>query len=367
MTNTNDAILIAGGYGVVGQQITACLRQRYPNLPLIIAGRNPAKGEALAASLGLASTAEINVEQRGPLHGVKPRAVLTVVNDPSDYLLQEALSLGLPLLDITRWTEKFKNAAAQISAQPCLAPVMLSSGWMAGLSSLLAVALSRRMRSVDSVDISVLFSLKDKAGPNSTEYMDRLATPFTVQVDGQPTQVMPFSDPRKVTFPDGSAHSVYRFDTPDQFTLPGNTGARSVAARIAFDDPFSTAMLRFLTRSGIWKWISGERFTSLRRSLLYNPGGGASHQVVVEVSGLAADGSPQHLRASLFDPLGQTHLTAVGTLIQLERLLGLDGAPPPAPGLCYPDSAPQIEPAFQTLRDFGVQINLTEHQPPTHA
>lgn len=34
------AVLIVGGYGIVGRQITSLLRQRHPKLPLIIAGRD---------------------------------------------------------------------------------------------------------------------------------------------------------------------------------------------------------------------------------------------------------------------------------------------------------------------------------------
>jgi uncharacterized protein YbjT (DUF2867 family) len=45
---TQNSILIAGGYGVVGRQVSTLIRQRYPDLPLIIAGRNPEKAQALA-------------------------------------------------------------------------------------------------------------------------------------------------------------------------------------------------------------------------------------------------------------------------------------------------------------------------------
>ena len=149
---------------------------------------------------------------------------------------------------------------------------------------------------------------------------------------------------------------MYRFDTPDQLTLPQATGAKTVAARIAFDDAFSTNLLRFLIRSGIWKLISGDRFTPLRRSLLYNPGNGASHEIHIAVAGHDVSGSPKQTTATIADPQGQTHLTALGALIQVERLLGLDGAIPPAPGIVYPDTNPQIEQALQVLEQFGVKV-----------
>ena len=135
------------------------------------------------------------------------------------------------------------------------------------------------------------------------------------------------------------------------------TGAKTVTARIAFDDAMATNLLALLVRSGIWKLISGKQFTSLRRSFLYNPGQGANHEIVIEVSGLDKNGTPKIAHTTILDPKGQTHLTALGALFQLERLLGLDGAPPSSPGIVYPDTVPQIDAALQVLHYFGVMIS----------
>lgn len=354
--NHNDAILIAGGYGVVGQQIAELIRQRYPQIPLILGGRNPDKAAALVQKLSNAEAVRLDLEQPAPLNGLNPRAIVAVVNDPHDYLLLEAARNGIPYLDITRWTERVKAASTLLSSETLHAPVLLSSAWMAGVAALAAVSLSRQLKTVESINISVLYSLKDKSGPNSTEYMDRLSTPYPVMLNGEQQPVYPYTDPLKVAFPGGYQTKAYRFDTPEQFTLPQITGAKTVTARIAFDDAFSTNLLVFLTRSGLWKLISGEKFTTLRRSLLYNPGKGASHEIVVEISGTTENNTPKHLRAEIVDPQGQTHLTAVGALIQLERLLGLDGLSAPASGILYPETAPNLESAFQTLKSLGVSI-----------
>lgn len=352
----NDAVLIAGGYGVVGQQAAELIRKRHHSLPLVIAGRNPSKAEALARELTNTDIAMLDVEQPNPLNGLKPRAILAVVNDPFDYLLVEAVRGGIPYVDITRWTERLKVAVSRVSAELFHAPVMLSSAWMAGVAAVVAVAVCHQLRALERIEISMLYSLKDKAGPNSAEYMDRMATPFEIMLNGERRQIYPYTDPRKITFPGGYSAKAYRFDTPDQYTLPSTTGAETVAARIAFDDAVATNLLVLLTRSGIWKLISGDRFTALRRSLLYNPGKGASHEIVIEAAGVDEYGNPKTVRATIVDPKGQTHLTALGALVQLERLLGLDGAPPPAPGIVYPDTAPQIDSALRVLRDFGVSI-----------
>lgn len=358
--NPTEAILIAGGYGVVGAQLAELIRQRHPELPLLIAGRNPAKARALVEKLNNAAALQLDLEQPDPLQGLKPRAIIAVVNDPQDYLLLEAARNGIPYLDLTRWTERLKAVRLRLAGEKLSAPVMLSSAWMAGVAALTAVSLARQLKTVEKIEISVLYSLKDKAGPNSAEYMDRLATPYPVWLNGEQKLVKPLSDPLRVRFPGGYSANTYRFDTPDQLTLPEITGAKTVTARIAFDEAFSTGLLVFLTRSGIWKLLSGERFTPLRRAMLYNPGKGASHEIIVDATGLSAANAPQHLRAEIVDPQGQTHLTAVGALIQLERLLGLDGQPAPTPGVLYPETAPNLPTAFQTLESLGLSITVRE-------
>lgn len=351
-----DAVLLAGGYGVVGRQAAELIRQRHPALPLLIAGRNPSKAEALARELTNADVAMLDVGGPGPLNGLKPRAIIAFVNDPFDYLLLDAVRSGIPYLDITRWTERLKAAISRVSAESVRAPVMLSSAWMAGVAAVVAVTVCRQLSAVDRIDISILYSLKDKAGPDSTEYMDRLATPFEVVLNDERKQMYPYTDPRKITFPSGYSAKAYRFDSPDLFTLPTTTGAKTVASRIAFDDPVTTLLLVLLTRSGIWKLISGGRFATLRRSLLYNPGKGASHEIVISAAGADESGNPKTVRAAIVDPKGQTHLTALGALVQLERLLGLDGTPAPSPGIIYPDRSPQSDSALRALRDFGVSV-----------
>jgi len=356
--NIEDSVLIAGGYGVVGQQVAEIIRTNHPELPIVIAGRNPVKGQALANKLGNASVISLDMQQPNPLKNLKPRAVLAAVNDPNDYLLLDAIKSGIPYIDITRWTERMRVAVTIAEKENLKAPVMFSSAWMAGVAAVVTKELTKKLQSIKSIDIGVLYSLKDKAGPNSTEYMDRLVTPFEILVNGENKKVYPYTDPRKITFPSGYAAKAYRFDTPDQFTLPKTAKAATVSARIAFDDAMSTCLLVMLTRSGIWKLFSGERFKSLRHSILFNPGKGANHEIVIEVQGVDISDKATNLRATVLDPKGQTHLTAVGAAIQLDRLLGLDGATSPAPGVVYPDTAPQTEHALRVLRNAGIEIKI---------
>lgn len=354
----SNTVLIAGGYGVVGTQIAEILRERHPSISLMLGGRNPNKAEALAKRLGLAETLEVDVESQAPLKNLKtkPSLILSAVNDPSNYLLEAAIEAGIPYVDITRWTERMRDATVCASLGELQAPVIFSSAWMAGVAAIVTQAASSEFSSIDKVDLSILFAMADKAGPNSIEYMDRMHIPFTIKVDGKAEQRMPFSDPKSIAFPGGYTGPVYRFDVPDQVTLPATIHAKSVNGRIGFDDALTTRGLAFMVKSGIMKLLSLPIFDGLRNAMMYNPGDGAAHEIIIEIEGKNMDGRPHQARVEIVDPQGQTHLTACGAVIQLERVLGLNGHTPPSAGIHYPEKSINVEAALQLLKDNEVSI-----------
>lgn len=116
--------------------------------------------------------------------------------------------------------------------------------------------------------------------------------------------VKPMTEPKPVDFSSGFSTKTYRFDTPDQLTLPVDLNADSVSARISYDDKYTVGFLSFMVRSGMWRIINRPMFKKFRHSLLYNPGEGGPHEVLVTIKGNTEDGSPKTVRASLFDNQG---------------------------------------------------------------
>lgn len=354
------AVLIAGGYGIVGEQMAGLLRERNPNQPIIIAGRDKAKADAVAKRIGKAKGVALDVTRQGSVAALAGEisAVVTAVNDSHNHILVETVRAGIPYVDITRWTALQRKAVLRASLETITAPVVFSSSWMAGVAALVAKKLAEGFSRIHEVNIDILYSLKDKAGPNSIEYVDQLGTPYDVFKDDEIVSVKPMTEPRMVSFPGGIETKTYRFDTPDQMTLPVTLGANSVSARIAYDDKSSAAFLAFLVRVGIWSILNRPAFTKVRRGLLYNPGEGGSQEIVVEMTGTDTKGQPCKTSASIVDQAGQTHLTALGGVIQIERVLGLNGATGAPSGITFPEKHEDIDLALSILKAGGVNVSF---------
>ena len=364
MTDREQArisILLVGGYGVVGRQVAELLASRNPEVRVLIAGRRLPAAQEVAATLPGAGARRVDLDADDPLAAVDDDIdlVLCAANDNRDRLLRACVARGIALVDITRWTARVRDALQVLPALGAVrAPVVFASSWMAAVPATLAAHHARDLAAVDRIDIDILYALADRAGPNSTEYLDRLATPFEAVVDGQAVWRRPFSVSRRVDFGEGRKARTRLFDTPDLMPLPAIVGAGTVSARIAFDDPWATGALAALVRSGIWRAISGPRFTGLRRRLLYNPGAGGAHRVRVAVHGRDAAGGDAARRVAIDDPAGQTHLTAVGAVIQGERVLGLRGHEPAAAGVQYAEGVTDGELAARALVDCGVWVRV---------
>jgi len=210
---------------------------------------------------------------------------------------------------------------------------------------------ARDLGPLDRIDIAIRYAMRDRSGPDSVEYVDRFADSFDTLVDGQQRRAVGLSDPRTARFADGTSGRVYRLDTPEQLTLPATLGARTVATRIGFDSATATGALVALRRAGVLRAVSHPRYARLRRALLHQPGSGDAAQVRIDLEG---DGGARTVL--LADPLGQSHLTAVGAAILVERVLGLDGGPPEPAGARFPEQHPDPAGATAVLRSCGVEV-----------
>ncbi|MFF7727083.1 saccharopine dehydrogenase [Streptomyces sp. NPDC008001] len=338
-------VLLVGGYGTVGGELA---RLAAPSWPLLLTGRTPARGRALTEELG-ASVRRWDLGDPEPF-SARVRAVVSTVNDPDDRVLRAALRGGVPYVDVTRWTARLQRAAALAAVSPPKAPVLLSSGWMGGVSSLVAAALADALGGASAVEIAVRYDLKDRAGADSVAFMDRLGLDYEVTEAGRRRMVMPLSGAGYVTI-GGHRTKVARIDTPEQFTLPLSLGVDTAVTRIGFSANTSTTALLALKKTGFFRWARGDRFTSLRRSVLYAPGEGGTALLRIDVRG--RDGASR--TAVVADPAGQAHLTAVGGLLGLRRVLGEDGSTAPG-GVVFPEMTPAPQDVVAALEKAGAEV-----------
>lgn len=338
--DTSGPVLIVGGYGTVGAALTQHAQGEWP---LLLTGRNPDRGSHLTNDRVTVRAWDLN--QSEPFEA-RVRAVISTVNDPNDRVLRAAVSAGIPYVDVTRWTSRVTRAVTLSTLLQPTAPVLLSSGWMGGVTNTVAAALAREVGGAADVDISIRYDINDQAGADSVDFMDRLGLEFEARKGGKAAVVRPLTDTRWVDIA-GHRTKVARLDTPEQFTLPLTLGAGSVATRIGFSSNTSTTALLAARAVGLFRWGSGEKWASLRRSLLYSPGSGGTAHIRVEVTGPGGTGT-----ATITDPLGQAHLTAAGGLLGLHTVLSDDARP----GVSFPESAPEPAAQLAKLESYGVTI-----------
>lgn len=340
-------VLLVGGYGTVGAELA---RLAAPTWPLLLAGRTVERGRQLAQQTGARLV-------RWDLADPKPfrtavRAVVAVVNDPDDRVLKAAVRGQVPYADVARWTARMQRAATVAALLRPSTPVLLSSAWMGGVVSLSTAALAGELGGADTVEVAIRWDLRDRAGADSVEFMDRFGLDFEVVEDGRRHSMAPLTDTRTVRIGERPT-KVTRFDTPEQFTLPLTLGTTTAATRIGFSSASSTSALLVAGRLGFFRWGRGERFTSARRALLYAPGAGGTAQLRIDVSHRG-----RTLTATITDPEGQAHLTALGGLLALHRILGTDGAPPPS-GVAFPEQTPIPTEVVKQFATYGVTMDIT--------
>ncbi len=324
-------VLIAGGYGVVGGLVARHLRAAGHDVELILAGRNPAAGEALAKELG-ATTAHLDVAN--PSHDLADIGAVDVVvaalQDPYEALLLGALRSGAAHIGVTRTADTMSPVAVAASAFASR-PVLMLGHWQAGVLTLAAQVAAAEFRRVDRIELAALYDYADPIGPmtagDSTGFVGRALT----RSDGLWLSVDAAVNARQVKRRGQSAFDAMPMGVLDVPSLAIATGAPNVRFDLGTGESRGT-----------------------------HAGGPASHELFIDISGQVAGGAVETRRTVVSDPRGQAHLTALGVMIGVERVLGLDGGPPASAGLKFPESFIDAGRAMGRLKAFGVSITSEE-------
>lgn len=328
-------ILLAGGYGVVGAQAARLIRKHHPETELLIGGRRAAEADKLAKEIGKAQGVALDATAPQPLAAIEAiDAVGVFVHETDDRLLRDALTRGIAYMDMTRGWDATARGLATAALFDLRAPALFTSHWMAGGPAIVAHALTQGLDSVARIDIAILYYTGDRMGPDSASAGTGMSQEFVARVGSDWRRVGPLSDERRVRFPSGAVRTVYRMNMNDVVTPALAAGAAEVGVRLGLDKGNALGTMRRLIRLGLWGPLM--KLPGMSAIAATKPGPGAAHEIVIEVEGTAG-GRKAARRATIVDPQGQAHLTAVGALYALERVAGL-GQAALRPGAALPES-----------------------------
>lgn len=324
-------IIIAGGYGLVGSWVARHLKAAGHEIELVLGGRTPNNGAALAAELG-ANVARLDSEAAArDLSAIgSVDLVISAVQDPDDEILRAALRMGAAHIGIVR---KLDNLGPTAIAAADLArrPALVMGHWQAGTMSCAALAAAEGFTDIDSIALAALFDPKDAIGPMTATDSGSFFTKALIRRDGRWDRIEQKENIRKVERGDLPAFHAQPMSVLDVAGLAAITQARNVRFDIGMGDSIGTA-----------------------------EGGAPSHDIYIDIAGTIAGGSYVKRRTILSNSKGQAHLTALGVLIGTERVLALDGRPALPPGLCFAEAVLDPGQALARLRAFGVSIDRTD-------
>jgi hypothetical protein len=336
LSSNHPSILIIGGSGLVGSRIARGLRQRHPDVPLTIGGRDHEKALALARELGNARATVIDLAQPRLGLGAEERfrAIIPLVKDDTLESLRYAQSIQAGHLSISTGVFEMAPEVAQYAHAPSRSAVVIASHWLAGVPTFAALHFADEFRKIDAIDIGAVLDDRDIGGPAAHADYERLTTMATSELlrkDGRWRWVRGAEAQRVFVDSAGMERQGQTYTPFDVVGLAAATNARSVRFDI----------------------VVGE--TPSRRR-----GEPPSTEMIIELRGEARSGAPLRVRHELVHPEGTTALTALSVVLLIERLAGLTGSGPVPPGLYFPEQVVSPGAAFEQMLRSGLQHRRVE-------
>ncbi len=304
-------ILLMGGSGSIGRQAARAIHALYPDIPLLVGGRDLTKAQSAAAEMGRAQGVALDTASADlGLGDQKVSAVVVLYKDPALAGLRFAQSRGIPHLSISSGIFEIAPEIASFMHAPGASAIVLGYEWLVGATTVPALHLAKSFSEVYEIRIGALVDEKDTGGPAVAadfEHLNHLLPEALTLRDG--IWLWREGDDAKAVFSalDGTEINATGFSSIDVTGLAAATGAHSVQ----FD--------------------LGQGVSSSRRK-----GDALSTEIILDISGLDHSGQTLRTRHAVVHPGGAAPLTGMGIALLLERLVGLDGESPVAPGLYFP-------------------------------
>lgn len=334
--STKHPVLIIGGSGIVGSQAAKILRKLHPALPITIGGRDLNKADAVASEIGSADAARIELGR--PDLGLSPEdsysAIAMFLKDDTLNSMKYAQAHEVPYLSVSSAAFEIAPEVARYIHRPQSIPFLMASQWLAGTATLPALHFASEFRSIEAIEIAALLDEQDMGGPAAYADYERItkAAPSSLILkDGNWFWATGADAAGSFKSVDGTEMQAQAYSPLDIVSLAAATDARSIRLDLAVGE---TASRRH-----------GQPFST---------------EIIITISGQRKDGNTARVRYEIVHPSGQAPMTALGVAIGIERLLGLAGGKPVAPGLYLPNVL--IDPAYmvQRLKEFGARVRRVD-------
>jgi hypothetical protein len=322
-------ILIVGGYGLVGSNIARLIRKDYHAIELILAGRNPQNGEALAKELNNAETAYVNLDEGFNFSDYKRvDLIIIAMEDHYNILRETAILNGIACIAVTEVADEISPTAFLGLHKVISAPVVFAGHWQAGVLTLIAKHIAGKFKQVTLVNTAALYDERDPVGPLVESQVNGFIGRALLRDAGRWQFVDAKEHGREIHLYDQTSATGYPMSTLDVPSIAAFTNA----ANIRFD-------------------------FAVGKSIGSSQGIDASHDLYICVEGVLLSGETARLRTIVSGPKGSSHLTAIGVFLIAEAIFGLGGQlAPQSGGLYLPETIVSTDNIVSRLKEFGVNI-----------
>ena len=321
-------ILIVGGYGQVGTNIARLIRKADSAVKLILAGRNPEKGELLVKELTHAETAYIDLEEGFNLAQFREiDLIISALDDHSNILRETAILNGIACITLSELADQISTTAFLSLHKTISAPIVFAGHWQAGILTLVVKQMTSGFSRITHIKTAGLYDEKDPVGPLVAEEVSGFLGKALIRQDGNWLYVDSKNNARSINVYGKSSAIGHPMSTLDVPSIAAFTSARN----IRFD------------------FIIGQSIGSSK-------GLTASHDLYIEIEGISSSGERKKVRTIVSGPKGNSHLTAVGVYLIAEKILGLHGQTAQRIGGLYlPETIVCSDNIISRLTEFGIQ------------
>lgn len=322
-------ILIAGGYGEIGRHIAQHIRNEYPGIELILTGRTPEKGQALAAELGNTEVRALDLDKPFDLSSFgEIDLIIASLIDPANVLVQAATELGINYISMTRLVNELTPLLLATLHKDSDSVIVLADHWQAGILTLIAKDAASAFSQIDTIQTAALFDEADPIGPMVAEQMDSFSGPALLRKNSKWEWLSSPENSRELTLQNGDQITAYPVAALDVNSLAAITGAPNIRFDLAIGQSIGT-----------------------------HKGQIASHDMYIDIEGTLKSGVHAKIRTLISGTRGQSSMTALGVLLSVEGVLSLNTQAKPQKGKIYlPETLLNNNIDKERLKGFGIYI-----------